>query len=145
MFCLSKGLAAPVGSLLAGSADVVAAAREERARLGGGMRQAGIIAAAGILALSEMVDRLADDHARARRLAEALAERFPGSVDPAAVRTNIVCAATAALPASFLDDLAAAGVRAGTIDQMTARLVTHKDVDDADLERALTAIAKSGG
>jgi threonine aldolase len=145
MFCLSKGLSAPVGSLLAGTVDLVAAARVERARLGGGMRQAGIIAAAGIVALTEMVGRLADDHVRARRLAEALAERFPGSVDPAAVRTNIVCAATAALPASFLDDLAAAGVRAGTIDQMTARLVTHKDVDDADLERALTAIAKSGG
>ncbi|HZQ78047.1 MAG TPA: GntG family PLP-dependent aldolase [Acidimicrobiia bacterium] len=144
MFCLSKGLSAPVGSMLAGSADVIAAAREERARLGGGMRQAGVIAAAGIVALTEMVDRLADDHARARRLAEALADRFPGSVDPAAVQTNIVCLAAAALPASFLDDLAAAGVRAGTVDQATVRLVTHKDVDDADLDRALAAIAKSG-
>jgi threonine aldolase len=144
MFCLSKGLSAPVGSLLAGGADVIAAARAERARLGGGMRQAGVIAAAGIVALTEMVDRLADDHARARRLAEALAERFPGSVDPTAVRTNIVCLAASALPASFLDDLAAAGVRAGTVDQATVRLVTHKDVDDADLDRALAAIAKSG-
>jgi threonine aldolase len=144
MFCLSKGLSAPVGSMLAGSADHIAAAREERARLGGGMRQAGVIAAAGIVALTEMVDRLADDHARARRLAEALAERFPGSVDPERVLTNMVCARSEALPASFLDDLAADGVRAGTIDQATVRLVTHKDIDDADLDRALAAIEKAG-
>jgi threonine aldolase len=144
MFCLSKGLSAPVGSMLAGSADLIAAARLERARLGGGMRQAGVIAAAGIVALTQMVDRLAEDHARARRLAEALAERFPGSVDPGRVVTNIVCAAADALPASFLDDLAGQGVRAGTIDQMTTRLVTHKDVDDADLDRALAAIGKAG-
>ena len=144
MFCLSKGLSAPVGSMLAGPADVMAAARLERARLGGGMRQAGIIAAAGIVSLTEMVDRLASDHARARRLAEALAECFPGSVDPDRVQTNIVCASAGALPASFLDDLAADGIRGGTIDQMTVRLVTHKDVDDDDLERALTAIAKAG-
>jgi len=144
MFCLSKGLSAPVGSMLAGSLDVIAAARFERVRLGGGMRQAGVIAAAGIVALTEMVDRLVEDHARARRLAEALAERFPGSVDPDAVRTNIVCARAEALPASFLDDLAADGVRAGTIDQATVRLVTHHDVDDADIDRALQAIAKAG-
>jgi threonine aldolase len=144
MFCLSKGLSAPVGSILAGSADLVAEARFERARLGGGMRQAGVIAAAGIVALTAMVDRLAEDHSRARRLAEALAERFPGSVEPAQVSTNIVCAVAAALPASFLDDLAGAGVRAGTIDPMTVRLVTHKDVDDADLDRALAAITKAG-
>ena len=144
MFCLSKGLSAPVGSMLAGSADGIAAAREERARLGGGMRQAGVIAAAGIVALTEMVDRLADDHARAQRLADVLAERFPGSVDPDTVRTNIVCARTGALPASFLDDLAADGIRAGTIDQFTTRFVTHKDVDDSDLDRALAAIEKAG-
>jgi threonine aldolase len=144
MFCLSKGLAAPVGSMLAGAADVIAEARLERARLGGGMRQAGIIAAAGIVALTGMVDRLAEDHARARRLAEVLADRFPGSVDPSSVRTNIVCLAAPALPASFLDDLAAAGVRGGTIDQQTIRLMTHKDVDDADLDRTVAAISKAG-
>jgi threonine aldolase len=144
MFCLSKGLAAPVGSMLAGPVDLIAAARLERARLGGGMRQAGVIAAAGIVALTEMVGRLASDHARARRLAEALADRFPGSVDPARVATNIVCADASALPASFLDDLAGQGVRAGTIDQGTVRLVTHKDVDDADVDRVLAAIVKAG-
>jgi threonine aldolase len=145
MFCLSKGLAAPVGSLLAGAGDLIAAARLERGRLGGGMRQAGVIAAAGVVALNEMIDRLADDHARARRLAEALADRFPGSVDLERVRTNIVCVAASALPASFLDDLAGQGVRVGTIDQMTVRLVTHKDVDDADIDRAVAAIGKAGG
>ncbi len=88
--CMSKGLGAPVGSVLAGPADVIAEARIQRTRLGGGMRQAGIIAAAGLVALDEMVDRLADDHARARRLAEAVADRFPGSIDPAKVDTNIV-------------------------------------------------------
>jgi threonine aldolase len=140
MFCLSKGLAAPVGSLLCGPADVIAAAREERTRLGGGMRQAGVIAAAGIVALETMVDRLAEDHARARRLAEAVAERFPGSVDPETVRTNMVCMRTAALPAGLLDRLAAEGIRAGTLDAATTRFVTHKDVDDDDLERVLKAL-----
>ena len=99
------------------------------------MRQAGVIAAAGVVALEHMVDRLADDHARARQLAEVLAERFPGSIDPAAVETNIVCAAAAALPDGVLDALAARGVLAGTIDVDTVRFVTHKDVDDDDLAR----------
>src|SRR3954469_20283360 len=91
MCCLSKGLCAPVGSLLAGPDDVMAAARAERQRLGGGMRQAGVIAAAGLVALRTMVERLADDPARARRLAEAVAERWPdGGCDPEQVRTNVV-------------------------------------------------------
>jgi threonine aldolase len=142
MFCLSKGLCAPVGSLLAGPADVVAAARLERARLGGGMRQAGIIAAAGIVALERMVERLADDHARARRLAQVLAECFPGSVDPATVETNIVCCRADRLPSGLLAHLAAAGIKAGTIDQDTVRFVTHKDIDDADLTRVEAALEK---
>jgi threonine aldolase len=140
MFCLSKGLGAPVGSLLCGDADAIGAAREDRSRLGGGMRQAGVIAAAGVIALETMVQRLADDHARARRLAEVLADRFPGSVDPDRVETNIVCACAAALPPAILESLAARGVLAGTIDVDTVRFVTHKDVDDADLARAVAAI-----
>jgi threonine aldolase len=139
MFCLSKGLSAPVGSMLCGPADVIAEARLNRRRLGGGMRQAGVIAAAGIVALETMVDRLADDHARARRLADALAERWPGSVDPETVRTNIVCARLDRLPEKFIDRLAAAGVRAGTIDPRTVRLVTHKDVDDEGIARTIAA------
>jgi threonine aldolase len=133
MFCLSKGLAAPVGSLLCGARDAIDAARTDRARLGGGMRQAGVIAAAGIVALETMVDRLRDDHARARTLADALATRFPGSVDPQCVETNIVCARAERLPDNFLHALAAAGIHAGMIDADTVRLVTHKDIDDVDI------------
>ncbi len=139
MFCLSKGLGAPVGSVLCGAADVIAEARVQRRRLGGGMRQAGVIAAAGIVALETMVERMADDHLRAHRLAEAMAERWPGSVEPATVRTNIVCARLAALPDDFIVRLAALGVRSGTIDPRTVRLVTHKDVDDDDIMQVIKA------
>ena len=140
MFCLSKGLAAPVGSVLCGTRDAVAAAREQRARLGGAWRQAGVIAAAGVVALETMVERLADDHARAHRLADALADRFPDSVDPERVETNIVCAAADRLPDRVLERLAAEGVRGGMIDAGTVRFVTHKDVDDHDLDRAVAAL-----
>jgi threonine aldolase len=145
MFCLSKGLAAPVGSLLCGSRDVIDSARDERGRLGGGMRQAGVIAAAGIVALETMVERLADDHERARILARALAERFPGSVDPDDVATNIVCADLACLPAAVVERLADEGVRCGTIDARTVRFVTHKDIDDADLRGVVAALDAIAG
>jgi threonine aldolase len=141
MCCLSKGLAAPVGSVLAGPADVIAAARGERQRLGGGMRQAGIIAAAGLVALRTMIDRLADDHARARRLAEAVAERWPAAgVDPARIQTNVVTWHHPAAEA-LLDHLRAEGVLAGTIAPGVVRLVTHCDVDDDGIERAAKALA----
>jgi len=140
MFCLSKGLGAPVGSLLCGSRDIMRAARSERSRLGGGMRQAGVIAAAGIVALETMVDRLADDHRRARQLADALADRFPKSVDPTEVVTNIVCCDATMLPPDALDRLLARGVRAGTIDQSTIRFCTHKDIDDSDIKRVIAAL-----
>jgi threonine aldolase len=104
------------------------------------MRQAGVLAAAGIVALETMVERLADDHVRARVVAEALAECFPGSVDPTTVETNVVCGRAAALPEGFLDRLRAYGVLGGTIDPDTVRLVTHLDVDDDDIERARTAL-----
>jgi threonine aldolase len=142
MFCLSKGLGAPVGSLLCGSTAVIAEARAQRQRLGGGMRQAGVIAAAGIVALETMVERLADDHVRARRLADAVAQRFPGSLDPATVRTNIVCCPLDALPADGLERLGAAGIMAGTLDPSTVRFVSHKDVDDDGIDRACRAIAE---
>jgi threonine aldolase len=145
MFCLSKGLSAPVGSLLCGTADAIAAAREDRSRLGGGMRQAGVIAAAGVVALETMVDRLADDHDRARRLAVVLADRFPGSVDPERVETNIVCACASALPENIVPSLAERGVLVGTIDVDTVRFVTHKDVDDSDLDRAIGALDDLAG
>jgi threonine aldolase len=140
MFCLSKGLAAPVGSLLCGTRAHIDVARVHRARLGGQMRQAGVIAAAGVVALETMVERLADDHARARRLAEAVAGAFPGSLDPATVQTNIVCARVDAFPPDLLDALALDGVLAGTVDPDTVRFVTHKDVDDAGLDHAVAAL-----
>ncbi|HUP86087.1 MAG TPA: GntG family PLP-dependent aldolase [Acidimicrobiales bacterium] len=143
MCCLSKGLAAPVGSLLAGPADVIAEARVERQRLGGGMRQAGIIAAAGLVALRTMIDRLADDHVRARRLVEAVAERWPDSaIDVESIRTNVV---TWRHPATeeVLEHLASEGVLAGTIAPGVLRLVTHCDVDDDGIERAAKAIASA--
>jgi threonine aldolase len=141
MCCLSKGLCAPVGSMLAGPADVMAEARVERQRLGGGMRQAGVIAAAGLVALERMVDRLADDHRRARRLAEAVAQRWPDAgCEPSRIRTNVV---TWRHPdtAALLDHLAGEGVAAGTIAPGMVRLVTHHDVDDAGVERAVKALA----
>ena len=140
MFCLSKGLAAPIGSVLCGPRAAIAEAREQRARLGGGWRQAGVIAAAGIVALDTMVERLADDHARARRLADVLADRFPGSLDPTRVQTNIVCAAADRLPPDVVARLARCGVLCGMIDAGTVRFVTHKDVDDAGLDRCVAAL-----
>lgn len=139
MACLSKGLCAPVGSLLAGPVDVIAAGRVERKRLGGGMRQAGVLAAPGLLALS-MVERLAEDHARARRLAEAVASRWPGAgLDPATVRTNVV-AFRPPTAAKLVDHLAGEGVLAQMIAPGVVRFVTHRDVDDAGLDRALAAL-----
>ncbi len=141
MFCVSKGLGAPVGSVLCGPRDMIAAAREHRQRLGGAMRQAGVIAAAGLVALDSMIERLAEDHRRARRLAETVAGLWPGSVNPDAVETNIVCAEAARLPSDLLDRLAVDGIGAGTIDARTVRFATHKDVDDADVERVLKTLA----
>ncbi|MDQ1403804.1 MAG: threonine aldolase [Actinomycetota bacterium] len=141
MCCLSKGLAAPVGSMLAGPADVMAAARAERQRLGGGMRQAGIIAAAGLVALESMIDRLADDHVKARLLADAIAERWPDAgLDPAEVLTNVVTWRHPD-PGAVLAHLAGEGVAAGTIAPGVLRVVTHVDVDDDGIERARKALA----
>jgi threonine aldolase len=139
--CLSKGLGAPIGSLLAGPRDLVAAARVERKRLGGGMRQVGILAAAGLVALGR-IDRLAEDHARARVLAEAAAARWPGSIDLGSVHTNIV-RFTVGDPAAVLRHLADQGVLAVPGSATVVRLVTHADVDDADVERTVAAIASA--
>ena len=136
--CVSKGLGAPVGSLLAGPVDVIRRARSERKRLGGGMRQVGILAAAGLLAL-DRVDRLADDHRRARTLARAAVDRWPGSVDVDLVQTNIVRIEVPD-PASVLSHLAAHDVLAVPGSATTVRLVTHADLDDDDVERAVAAL-----
>src|SRR4051794_3594111 len=141
MCCLSKGLAAPVGSVLAGPADVIGAARGERQRLGGGMRQAGVIAAAGLVALQTMIDRLADDHRRAPRLAEMGAERGPHrGLDGQRVRTNMVIFRHAKADA-LADHLAGEGILAGTIAPGIVRLVTHHEIDDDAVERAGKAIS----
>jgi threonine aldolase len=139
--CLSKGLGAPVGSLVVGSAERIAQARLIRKRLGGGMRQVGILAAAGRHALDHHVTRLAEDHVRARRLAEALEPL--GVVEAARVRTNLVPLdlTKAALDAPSL--AAAAGERGVLIAAMlprVARLVTHLDVDDDGIDQAITVL-----
>ncbi len=133
--CLSKGLGAPVGSLVVGSADAMAESRVWRKRMGGGMRQVGILAAAGLHALDHHVDRLAEDHAHARVLAEAV------GVDPEQVDTNIVAFASddaAALVAAAR----AAGVLIATVGPRTVRLVTHLDITRADAERAAGVLSR---
>lgn len=138
MFCLSKGLAAPVGSVLCGSREFIARARRYRKMLGGGMRQAGVVAAAGIVALETMVDRLGEDHAHARWLAEALVQEPWFRVDLDTVQTNIVlCYLTRGDAFSFVRELAAAGVKANANGPDRVRLVTHKDVSRADVEEAV--------
>jgi threonine aldolase len=144
MFCLSKGLGAPVGSMLAGTAEAIEQARLYRKRLGGGMRQAGILAAAGLVALRESPAHLEEDHANARSLARALAE-LPGiRIDPAHVRTNIVIFDVSALDLSaveFVARLKSYGVAAGAIAPARVRLVTHQNVSRADCARAAEALA----
>jgi threonine aldolase len=141
MACLSKGLCCPVGSVLAASAEIVEQARFERRQLGGRMRQAGVLAAAGLVALDFMVSRLAEDHQRARVLADVVARRWPGcGLDPGQVTTNIVVFAHPDPPA-LLAYLAGRGVRAGTIAPRRVRLMTHHDVDDAGVAHASAALA----
>lgn len=140
--CLSKGLGAPVGSVLVGSADAMAEARIWRKRYGGGMRQVGILAAAGLHALDHHVERLADDHARARRFADACADAAPGVIDPATVETNIVVldvGAAGLTSAAFVEALLARGVRTYAVGPAAVRLVWHLDVDDAGTDTAITA------
>ena len=133
--CLSKGLGAPVGSLMVGSKDAIAEARIWRKRLGGGMRQTGILAAAGLHALDHHLERLADDHAHARLLAEAC------GLDPATVDTNIVV-----VPRTDAGDFVAAageaGVRISAVGPRAVRIVTHLDVSRADVEKAAAILAK---
>ena len=132
--CLSKGLGAPVGSLVVGPAALIEEARIRRKRMGGGMRQAGILAAAGLHALDQHVERLADDHAHARLLAEAC------GADPEGVDTNIVVVERADAPA-FVAAAKDQGVLVSAVGPRTVRLVTHLDVSTADAERAAGTLA----
>jgi threonine aldolase len=148
MFCLSKGLSAPVGSMLCGSRAFVAQARRMRKLLGGGMRQVGILAAAGILGLNEMVDRLAEDHANARRLAEALAEAPRLDLRPTDVETNFVFFGVLdgdgrrTDPTAFIDAASAAGVLLSTGDDGRVRAATHYGITAADVEQAIAALIR---
>jgi threonine aldolase len=154
-FCLSKGLGCPVGSVVVGPRDVIWRARRARKLLGGGMRQAGIIAAAGLVALQDgsegMIDRLADDHANARRLAEALADmdgiRSPGGIaqpdgdrlDPGRVATNIVLFTVDRTRRAFIEALRSRGVLMIEFFHGQVRAVTHHDVSAADVDAAIVA------
>jgi threonine aldolase len=141
MFCLSKGLGAPIGSMLVGDAEFIREARRLKILFGAAWRQAGIMAAAGLIALAEGPGRLHEDHANAHALAAGLAELLPGSVDPAAVETNIVFAdvsGTGRDAGQWRELLAAEGLLV-TIVGGRVRMLTHVDVTAADIAAALDA------
>ncbi len=141
MFCVSKGLGAPIGSLVCGTREHIREARRLKILFGGAWRQAGIMAAAGLIALEEGPKRLHEDHARARRLAEGVAELLPGSIDPGTVETNMAYIDTEAVglaPIATIERLRELGVGA-TFVSGKVRMVTHVDVDDDGLAFALDA------
>ncbi|MDR3742109.1 MAG: GntG family PLP-dependent aldolase [Terracidiphilus sp.] len=144
MFCLSKGLCAPVGSMLVGSAELMERARIYRKALGGGMRQAGILAAAGLIALEQMPKRLHEDHANARMLAEALAGMDGVAIDPDTVETNIVIFRLTgnAAAADLVARLKARGILASAVGPDAIRLVTHYDVSRGACAAASNALAE---
>jgi threonine aldolase len=142
-FCLSKGLSAPFGSVLCGSSAFVERARAYRRMVGGAMRQAGIMAAAGLIALETMVDRLSEDHRRAKRIAKGLHAFDPHLADPLAVETNIVMLEighSGADAATWISALEKHGLKAGAWSRKSLRLVTHRHLDDAAVEQAIATI-----
>jgi threonine aldolase len=144
MFCLSKGLGAPVGSMLVGSREIIARARVYRKALGGGMRQAGVLAAAGLIALEEMPARLQEDHANARLIAEAVAECKGVEIDLEAVQTNIVIfRLTAGGAGEFVAGMREEGVLCSAIGPDAVRLVTHYDVDRAACEKTAELLVEA--
>jgi threonine aldolase len=142
-FCVSKGLAAPVGSVLCGPADFADRARRWRKMVGGGWREAGVLAAAGLYALDHMVDRLAEDHANARTLAEGLAE-LPGlSIDLDRVQTNLVAFQVLAMPPeTFVDECRRRGLLAEGQGGRQIRFVTRHGVEPPDVQRALAVCSE---
>jgi len=147
-FCVSKGLSAPFGSVLCGSSVFIERARAYRRMVGGAMRQAGIMAAAGLIALERMVDRLAEDHRRARRIAEGLHAVDPRLTDPQAVETNIVMLEighSGADAKTWIAALEKHGLRAGAWSRKSLRLVTHRHIDDAAIEQAVAIIRTVSG
>ncbi len=147
-FCLSKGLSAPVGSLVCGSAEFVAQARRNRKALGGGMRQAGIIAAAGIVALETMVDRLQEDHTNARLLAEGIADLPDVILDPETIKTNIIyfdLDDSAMESADFLTVLAAKGIQFFDTGPRRFRMVTHYGITAEDILYTINSFKETLG
>ncbi|MEE9465024.1 MAG: beta-eliminating lyase-related protein, partial [Candidatus Neomarinimicrobiota bacterium] len=143
--CLSKGLGAPVGSVLTGSRDFINRAHRYRKLFGGGMRQAGIIAAGGLYALQNNIDDLARDHAHAQLIAQALAERPGIIIDPTEVHTNIVIfevAASRGTSAQTEEQLKQAGIAGMAFAQQKVRLVIHRDLSAQDIDQAVTIIKK---
>ena len=144
-FCLSKGLASPVGSLVCGSSGFIQKARRARKLIGGGMRQAGVLAAAGIVSLTEMVDRLAEDHANAQKLARGLGEINGIDLNPDHVRTNIVyfsiCIQAMSAP-ELVEKLAAEGVRVLPVDAHRCRAVTHYPLTEKDIDRVSSVFSR---
>jgi threonine aldolase len=139
MFCLSKGLGAPIGSVLCGSSEFIREARRVQMLFGGAWRQAGIMAAAGLIALGEGQERLVEDHVNARRLADGIALATPEALDPASIETNIVFVDTAPLgisPWEIRDRLERAGVLI-TVVAGKARMLTHRDVTAADVDETV--------
>ncbi len=139
-FCLSKALSCPVGSVICGSEEFIGEARRWRKMIGGGMRQAGVLAAAGLVALDTMIERLADDHANARRLAQGLSNIDGLNVDTESIQTNIVIFEidpSVGTAPEVLRALAEAGVKVTPSRAQTLRMVTHRQVDGADVEEAL--------
>ncbi len=142
MIAFSKGLCCPVGSVLAGSREFIREAHRVRKLLGGGMRQVGVLAAACLVALDTMIDRLAEDHARAKRLAEAIAEMSGFSVNLQTVQTNIVYVRTERPAIEVERALAEQGVLCIALDPHRLRLVTHKDIDDRAIDDAIAAFRR---
>jgi threonine aldolase len=143
-FCVSKGLSAPVGSVLCGSTAFIERARAFRRLVGGNMRQAGPLAAAGIVALETMVDRLKDDHATAKRLAEGLHRIDPRLTDPREVETNLVrvdVSASGRSAAQWSAELEKKNVRVSPASPTTLRFVTHRHIGNVDVDAAVTAVA----
>jgi threonine aldolase len=146
MFCLSKGLSAPVGSLVVGDEEFIDRARRYRKMLGGGMRQAGVIAAPGIIAIEKMVDRLKDDHANAKMLAQGLAKIDGISLDLSHVQTNIVFYNITGLgidAEKWVAKMKEFGVKAGAVDSGRVRMVTHRGIEKEDIEYTLSAAEKT--
>ncbi len=146
MFCLSKCLSAPIGSLAVGDRDFVNTARRYRKMLGGGMRQAGVIAAAGIIAIEKMVDRLKDDHANAQMLAKGLRSIDGISIDPTQVQTNIVAYDVSGLGidgGTWIAKLNESGVKAGALEAGRVRMVTHRGIEHDDIDYTLSVTEKA--